>query len=75
MTNILTQYLESKTLTAKEIDVIKLMADGHSNKIIADLSGYQEGSVETVRVRIYKKLGVKNGYECVAYALRNKIIV
>jgi DNA-binding NarL/FixJ family response regulator len=62
-------------LTEKEIEVIQLIADGKSNKVIAELSGYRDSSVETVRARIYMKLGVPNGCACVAYALRNKLIV
>ena len=76
MANILTRYIEDRTLTAKEIEVIQMMADGFSNKEIAQKAGYKsDSSIETIRTRLLQKLSVKNGCECVAYALRNKLIV
>ena len=63
------------TLTSKELEIIRLMADGYSNKMIAHAQvGYQESSIETVKARIYTKMKVRNGCECVAVAIRNKLI-
>lgn len=61
-------------LTEREIEVIRLMAEGLSNKMMVPKTGFQEGSIETVKCRVYKKLKVKNGCECVAVAIRRGII-
>lgn len=66
--------METPTLSQNEIEVIKKMAEGLSNKMMRGTVRYSEASIETVKYNIYKKLGVRNGCECVAYAIRSGII-
>lgn len=54
--------------------IIELMAKGLGTKQIAAQSGFSDTTVETYRNRMYKRLGVKNGCELVANAIRNGII-
>jgi len=61
-------------LTEKEIEIIRMIAEGLSNKEISFKVDYSYGSLETIRNRIYLKLRVRNAPHCVAYALRNGII-
>ncbi len=61
-------------LTEREIEVIRLMADGLPTKSMKDAVRYTESSIETMRYNIYKKMKVKNGCQCVAVAIRTGII-
>ena len=47
-------------LTPRESEVMKLIVEGHSNKIVADRLGISERTVEIHRGRGMKKLGVRS---------------
>jgi DNA-binding NarL/FixJ family response regulator len=61
-------------LTSKELEIIRLMAEGNSIKMIREATKYSECSIETFRCNLYKKLGVKNAPHCVAVAIRKGLI-
>jgi DNA-binding NarL/FixJ family response regulator len=61
-------------LTSKELEIIRLMADGNSNKVIAMRTGFSAATIETYRIRMIHKMELKNSCELVAYALRNNLI-
>jgi DNA-binding NarL/FixJ family response regulator len=63
-----------QTITNYEKQIIKLMADGLPTKIIKDKIGFSECTIETYKYNLYRKLGVRNGCECVAVAIRSGII-
>lgn len=61
-------------LTPKETEVLKLLVDGYSYKMIAS---EQEVSIDTVRTHIkniYRKLHVNSMSEAVAKAIRQKLV-
>jgi len=61
-------------LTAREKEVLQLLAEGKSNKevaVILDLSVY---TIETHRTNMMQKLNLHNTAEIVLYAVRKKII-
>lgn len=60
-------------LTKKEIQILKLVAKGLSNKDIADKLDKSIRTVETQRFNLMKKLEVKNVVELVNFAKRNNI--
>lgn len=62
-------------LTSKELEIIRLMAEGFTTKEMVKILSMPEATLETYRCRLFVKMGVKNGFHCVAYALRNKLIV
>jgi DNA-binding NarL/FixJ family response regulator len=62
------------TLTAREREVIQLLAEGRSNKAVSALLGISVKTVETHRAAIMKKLGISSVAELVRYAVRNKVI-
>jgi DNA-binding NarL/FixJ family response regulator len=56
-------------LTAREDQVVKLVAEGISNREIAQQLSVKENTVKKSLLRIYDKLGVSNRVELVLYAL------
>jgi DNA-binding NarL/FixJ family response regulator len=61
-------------LTGREREVVRLMADGHSNRSIADTLFLSEATVKTHLVRIYRKLGVDNRAAAVSEAVRRGLL-
>ncbi|TRO58997.1 response regulator transcription factor [Streptomyces sp. IB201691-2A2] len=61
-------------LTQREREVVRLMADGHSNRSIADSLYLSEATVKTHLVRIYRKLGVDNRAAAVSEAVRRGLL-
>lgn len=56
------------TLSAREIEVLRLVADGHSNREIGKRLFLSETTVKSHLVHIYSKLGVKSRTSAVARA-------
>ena len=61
-------------LTTREIDLIKLVANGYSNKEIAGKCFISEGTVKVHLHNIYDKLGIKNRVELSLYARERQLI-
>ena len=66
--------LEKDTLTPRESEVIKLLAEGKSTKDVAALLGLSVKTAETHRSNIMGKLGLHSVSELVLYAVRNNIV-
>lgn len=60
--------------TAREREIIQLLAEGNGNKEVADKLGISVKTVETHRAAIMRKLGLHSIGELVRYAIRNHII-
>ncbi len=61
-------------LSAREREILKLLAEGYSNREIADMLIISVKTVETHRANIMRKHNFKNITELVLYAVRNHII-
>lgn len=61
-------------ITVKEIEIIKLIAQGLSNKEIAAVQNISEKTVEGRKTSIYKKLQIKNNIGLLKYATENGFI-
>lgn len=61
-------------LTRKEVQILQLVAQGFSNKDIAEKLGKSIRTVETQRFNLMKKLDVKNVVELVNFVKENKVI-
>ena len=61
-------------LTTRELEVLRLLALGHTSAEIATKLQLSRRTVETHRARILRKLGVSTRAELVAYALRRRLI-
>ena len=62
------------TLTARERDVVQLLAEGKSNKEVADRLGISARTAEGHRAEIMRKLRLESLAELIRYAIRNSIV-
>jgi DNA-binding NarL/FixJ family response regulator len=65
---------EADTLSAREREIVQLLAEGNSNKDIARALHISVKTTETHRSNIMRKMGFGSLPELVRYAIRNKII-
>jgi two-component system response regulator NreC len=61
-------------LSEREREIFQLVAEGHSNKAIAELLSISPATVETHRAHILQKLDLHNTAEVVLYAVRRGVI-
>ena len=72
---VLTPYgLTAAGLTPREIDVLRLMADGLDTGEIAGRLNYSERTVKNVIYGVTHRLNLRNRSHAVAYALRSGLI-
>jgi len=64
----------SKSLTAREREVLKLVAEGKSNSEVAEVLRISVRTVETHRANIMNKLDLRNTAELVKYAVQNALV-
>jgi DNA-binding NarL/FixJ family response regulator len=62
------------SLTDREIEVLKLVAQEYSSPEIADILNISQSTVDTYRKSLLKKTNVKNAVGLAMYAVKNKII-
>ena len=65
---------EGSTLTNRERGVVQLIAEGHTNKQIANILNISLKTVETHRAAIMRKLNLSSSAALVRYAIRNRIV-
>ena len=63
-----------ETLTDREKQVLKLVAEGHANKEIAELLGISVKTAMSHRERVMEKLNLHSRTELIRFALRQGII-
>lgn len=63
-----------ESLTKREIEVIKLIAEEKSSAEIAGLLFISKGTVEVHRNKIFKKLGDRNVVGVIKFAMKNNLI-
>ena len=61
-------------LTAREREILRLIAEGHRGKSIALMLGIGQKTVETHRAAAMRKLNLQSIAEVVRYAVREKLI-
>jgi two-component system, NarL family, response regulator NreC len=66
--------LTENTLTAREVEVLRLIALGHTSVEIARKLHLSPRTVETHRAHIHKKLGLATRAQLVGYALRRSLL-
>jgi two-component system response regulator NreC len=61
-------------LTAREREVLKLIAEGHTNQAIADKLVISPSTVQTHRTRIMQRLNLHSRAELISYAMRKGLL-
>jgi DNA-binding NarL/FixJ family response regulator len=69
-----THGLNFNGLAEREIEVLRLMADGHDTAEIATKLSYSERTIKNVLRNLITRLQVRNRTEAVAYAIRQGLI-
>lgn len=62
-------------ITAREREVLELMANGHSNQAIGERLSISVKTVEAHRARLFKKLGASNVADAVLLAIRTGLVM
>lgn len=65
---------EIALISAREMEVLKLVVEGLSNQEIADRLFVNIRTVETHKTNILQKLDLKNTVDLVKFAIRNKLV-
>ncbi|MCA2176525.1 response regulator transcription factor [Nonomuraea glycinis] len=66
--------LPASILTPREEEIVKLIAEGHSSKEIADLLVISIKTVERHRANVLSKLGMRDRLELTRYAIRAGLV-
>lgn len=64
----------AEELTRREVDVLRLLAKGNTNRQIADLLGLSVRTVENHRANLLGKLGLSSRVELVSYAEEHDLV-
>ncbi|WP_049573948.1 response regulator [Nonomuraea sp. SBT364] len=68
------ESLPASLLTPREEEIVKLIAEGHSSKEIADLLVISVKTVDRHRANVLAKLGMRDRLELTRYAIRAGLI-
>lgn len=60
-----------KVLSDEEIEMVKYIVNGKSNKAIGQIFSYTEGTIKNKVSRIYEKLGLNDRLQLAVYAVEN----
>ena len=71
---LLAEHLGDENLTARELDVLRLIRDGHRNKQIADQLGIAETTVNFHIKNLTDKLGANDRTHAVTIAIRRGLL-
>jgi two-component system NarL family response regulator len=71
---LVTKRGDGETLTHREIEVLKLLASGETNKTIARALYISEKTVKNHLYRIFQKIDVEDRTQAALYALKNKLV-
>jgi DNA-binding NarL/FixJ family response regulator len=82
VTALIRDHLERKSdgeqpreiLTPRELEVLKLIAEAHSSKEIAQILVISIKTVERHRANILEKLGMRDRVELTRYAIRRGLV-
>ncbi|MGN6588070.1 MAG: response regulator [Solirubrobacterales bacterium] len=61
-------------LTPRELDVVKLIAEGHTSEEIAEMLVISKKTVDRHRANMLEKLGMRNRVELTRYAIRRGLV-
>ncbi|MBI3805150.1 MAG: response regulator transcription factor [Nitrospirae bacterium] len=65
---------EKRSLTKRETEIVRLVADGYKNREVAETLGISIKTVETHRANIMNKLALRNLAELIRYAIQKGLV-
>ena len=69
------QSSTNAVLTSRERSIVKLVAEGHSNRVTSAMLNLSIKTVETHRATAMRRLGLSSTAELVRYAIREKLVL
>lgn len=63
-----------KRLTRRQAEILQLLAEGNSMKVVADILAITPGTVAFHKYTMMEKLGVKSNAALLQYALKNHLV-
>ena len=66
--------LRSELLTPREEEIVKLVAEAHTNEEIGEMLFISKKTVERHRANILEKLGMRDRVELTRYAIRRGLV-
>lgn len=69
-----TQSMSNHGLTTREIEILRLVADGYTNKEIGDKLFISHRTVDTHRTNLMRKIEVNNIAGLISFAIKNDLI-
>jgi two-component system response regulator NreC len=67
-------YQRKRTLTAREREVLKLLAEGRTVRTVAKILGLSVKTVDAHKFNLMRKLGIHNKTELVLWAIQRRIV-
>jgi DNA-binding NarL/FixJ family response regulator len=68
------EEIPSDPLTPRELEVVKLIAEGHTSDEIAEILHISSKTVDRHRANMLEKLGMRNRVELTRYAIRRGLV-
>jgi DNA-binding NarL/FixJ family response regulator len=68
------EHGEQPELSPREQEIVKLIAEAHTNREIAEILHLSEKTVESHRANVLQKLGMRDRVELVRYAIRRGLV-
>ena len=69
-----TLFPQERALTAREREVLKLLAEGKTVRVAATVLGVSSKTVDAHKFNLMRKLGIHNKAELVMWAIREKVV-
>ncbi|MET4083079.1 DNA-binding CsgD family transcriptional regulator [Pedobacter sp. UYP30] len=63
-----------ETISARETDIVRLLALGYSSKEIGDMLFISEHTVNTHRRNMVRKLDLRNTYQLIGWAFKQRVL-
>ena len=67
--------IRTPQLTLTELEVIRLVADGHCNHDIASMLFVSDKTIERHKTNLFRKLNIPNSAALINYAIKNNLLI
>jgi DNA-binding NarL/FixJ family response regulator len=68
------RHRDSAALTARELEILKLLAEGKTNKLVAAVLDVSVRTVEAHRASLMRKLDLRSLSDLIYFVIRNRIV-